>query len=390
MLAWQRLAAACLLLAISPCAFSCRQIIGIEPEVDGSDAGAPGRGESADASQLCQRYCETVMSNCTGEYAAYESTQACLEMCALLPAGDEAKPNYTNTVNCRLARAKEAEFAQDSNCASAGPGGNGVCGSNCEAYCSLSQSICPVQVSDFSPERCVQTCPALKDGLATQTTTDQKGDTVACRFVQLSRAISAADSATRDADCDGASLRSPVCLDDFSQVPSCEALCRFVLVTCQEQEAVYEDLDQCMATCQVLDSGHHGDLTENTVGCRLYRARNAAIDPSAQCPQAGPGGDGHCGASASNQATGNCDSLCRIVHHGCVEQFNAAFEGDEVSCAASCSELEGAGRNSGYSVMSAELGGNNVACRMLHAVRALTDDGASCEAAFGGAPCVAP
>lgn len=65
---------------------------------------------------------------------------------------------------------------------------------------------------------------------------------------------------------------------------------------------------------------------------------------------------------------------------------------DDARCVDECEMLVDAGASNKYSVPAAQKGGNTLKCRILHAVKALTDpesaDASSyCRAAIGEAPC---
>ena len=57
-----------------------------------------------------------------------------------------------------------------------------MCGSNCDAYCSLMQQICPAEFSRLTPS-CESVCAGLSDELAFDVTRDElSGNTVQCRL----------------------------------------------------------------------------------------------------------------------------------------------------------------------------------------------------------------
>src|SRR5688500_18287338 len=121
---------------------ACQSIAGIEDRVlnpaafgEGGD-GSGGEPNVNPATPQCQRYCSDVMSACTAENAVYVDEALCLGVCAQLEPGDPLEP-VGNTVACRARQAAIAKAEPAEHCRAAGPGGDGVCGSDCEAYCEL-------------------------------------------------------------------------------------------------------------------------------------------------------------------------------------------------------------------------------------------------------------
>lgn len=162
-----------------------------------SSAGAAGGGSMpvdpivARASQLCLDYCNTVQTSCTGKSAQYASQIACLAVCEQLPPGT-AGAMAGNTVQCRVGRAKLAATTGEAAnyCFSAGPGGGGVCGSDCEGYCTLMTAKC-TQLGTLS--QCEASCSIVPDLSLPPTNlrydaSQQSGDSLQCRLFHVSAA----------------------------------------------------------------------------------------------------------------------------------------------------------------------------------------------------------
>ena len=58
--------------------------------------------------------------------------------------------------------------------------------------------------------------------------------------------------------------------------------------------APYENMMDCLDTCDTWDAGTTGDTTGNTLACRLYHVGAAADDPNLHCPHASADGGGQC------------------------------------------------------------------------------------------------
>jgi len=198
----------CPLLAL--CAggwLACADLLGFEAaELDplaASPAAAPLLGAiSADAGaapSLCEEYCDSVLAACGPDvdgtsYAVYDSRFTCLYQCLLFAPGGPGD-EMGNSVQCRLNSARVAlQFPGERRtaCPAAGPGGNGVCGSNCEGYCTLMLAECPnafdAVAGGLSPvEACAQSCAATPD-LGGFDTSRIEGNSLQCRLYHLQAA----------------------------------------------------------------------------------------------------------------------------------------------------------------------------------------------------------
>ena len=350
----------------------CASIVGIE---DHTFDAAPV------ASKECVAYCDTVAKGCKGVHELYSTHGACLGTCAKLNPGDDLEP-IGNTVACRK---KEAQRAIDTNepqahCQSAGPGGAPSCGNNCETWCALLQQTCPKEFSAMP--NCPRACAALKDTGTFDLKADYDADTLQCRIQHLCNATAAPQT-----HCGHAALVSTLhCMAPQDKPPDCAEFCRFNLLGCTGDLAVYESNQQCMAVCAALEPGTNGDRVENTMGCRHWHTFNSLIDPASHCAHTAPGGDGHCGIDAVGK-TGNCVSYCVLAEKACGAGFAAKYT-SQTACQLDCStqpDAFGAKLDSKYR-LAAAVSGNTLQCRILYASRALTDDTA-CPSALGQGAC---
>jgi len=369
---------------------ACQSIAGIEERtyVPG-DSGAAGTSADAGDSPECVEYCDTAKAVCQTAMdgtivpggVLYLSDEACLATCRRLL---EADPN---SVACRMRQLNFVDTGEDVQryCANAGPGGNGVCGSNCENYCRLFKDACLEEFEKYAPNSkeddgiavCVSKCEGLTDtGFfdTTKTATgNYLGDTVQCRLVHTCSSM--LDPATH---CSHAEFKAAdKCLDDPKAEPDCEKFCHFEMTECADHP-MYEDETQCKAVCAALDPGEIGDTTQNTVGCRMYHTYNSMIDP-AHCLHTGPGGDGHCG----DRDGGNCESYCGLLEKACKSDFDDTF-GDAATCQTECLKLDGAEYEAGYTINAT---GNNLQCRLLNVSRALSNPNKYCASARGAGSC---
>jgi hypothetical protein len=159
----------------------------------GGSAGNPPDGAGGEDAQppLCERYCTAVMKNCTGQFAVYSGADRCMAVCAALPEGT-AGDEVGGSVQCRLAAAERAPLEVPHYCPIAGPGGNGVCGSNCEGFCRIVNEVCTGANKQFSDdEACAMECAQLADLGTFSTDLDldhYEGPHVQCRLYHASAA----------------------------------------------------------------------------------------------------------------------------------------------------------------------------------------------------------
>lgn len=327
---------------------------------------------------LCQEYCSTVMSNCTGENAVYNSESQCLDICSVFQPGNPNEP-IGNTVACRLNRAQAATLEPAVQCHQAGPGGGGgPCGSDCEAWCTLLETACSTQYQQVAHD-CVNLCEsALIDRKSFHLERDFHGNTVQCRLVHSMVALE-----DPRAHCPHAAfIPTALCV---AEQPSCEDLCHTTQGLCQGELAVWEDEAQCRATCALFELGANNDDAGPSVGCRVYHAHTAAVDhalAALHCSHAGPTGEGVCVAQSGD----NCENYCLILEAACSAHDDwAGREQCVASCGVELADKGASARNPGYAVTRA-LRGDTLYCRVRHAILAL-EDAAECAAAFGGGAC---
>jgi hypothetical protein len=373
----------------------------------------------------CSEYCDGAMDKCRGANAVYPSLEACKAVCEQMDPSDGADRGVNgNTLGCRLDRLRAPDFEVGSDCPAIGPGGNDVCGNNCEAFCSLRRAACgtlqPKEADILKPDYCELACSGLAHPADFDFETDRDSDTLQCRLVYLSEAL-AAPAAAED-NCDASRvLPQPghPCWDgpETPKASDCETYCGAVMKSCTGKYQVYVDEAQCRRICDILPEGEPADTEANTVRCRRYHAFAAFGDPDYHCTHAGPTGDGHCG----DIEQGNCESYCGILSVACPDRFAGAYGDQGASCITSCARaadsspgearrpaLVDAWQNGfsddppapgpRYTVGIAPSSATPLQCRTFHAVRALEEKSRTpqnlesadeCAAAFAdpGSPC---
>ena len=134
-------------------------------ENKGGEGGDEGQHPSDDP---CDEYCDEMQSECTGEAEQYRDRAQCMKICHFFPLGKDGDPD-ANSVACRLKYVKKTEYGLGAEvtgyCRQAGPSGDGKCGTDCEAFCSVMMQVCTEAIAGpnhfASTEDCLATCDAL-------------------------------------------------------------------------------------------------------------------------------------------------------------------------------------------------------------------------------------
>jgi hypothetical protein len=152
----------------------------------------------------CTDYCASIAAACTDHNQEYPHDLACFVSCAALPRDAAMSGNH---LGCRITHAGLAVGDPVTHCPHAGPAGDGVCGTNCESFCSIAASVCPTVYQQFLPD-CATACNAFPGVSAhyTQELGAAGGDTFACRMYRLT--LAALNPTT---ECPNIASVSPTC-----------------------------------------------------------------------------------------------------------------------------------------------------------------------------------
>ncbi|HEX6241016.1 MAG TPA: hypothetical protein VFZ61_08985, partial [Polyangiales bacterium] len=300
---------------------ACKQIAGIEERklnVDGDGGVADASTEIENPTEeQCDEYCSLLGEGCTTETSGVLAYRAdyCKTLCLKLPKAAVATDNKAgHSFECRLDQARSASLLKGdpgegaANCKRAGAGGDGTCGSNCEAYCQLFKDICS-ETPTKPRENCLEECSKLRDDDSTDAdfSFSNSIDTVQCRLTHLG----AASLAAPNDHCEHAAIYLDKYGPCMSATPRCEDYCAFTMNVCndegEEDLRQYVNLQECLNTCNKgyttslppVD-GQSQDKDQDTTACRRYHVYNAMLIDKVHCNHAGPGGDGHCGPICTN------------------------------------------------------------------------------------------
>ncbi len=171
-----------------------------EAEAESSSGGDAG------AIEACEDYCALINDHCEDEVSQYPGTELCASTCANIPQG-AAGDELGNSVACRTFHSVLAAEGPEEHCPHAGPAGDGICGSDCESFCSLAASTCD-ELSPFSgSEDCIAQCEAFPNDVEYSAEVPD-GDNYACRLRHLTLA-----SLQPEIHCSHIATDSPVCFD---------------------------------------------------------------------------------------------------------------------------------------------------------------------------------
>jgi hypothetical protein len=135
----------------------------------------------------------------------YGAAAECMATCMRFPVGTSADSSG-NTLGCRITHANNAAGNANLHCRHAGPGGDAVCGANCEGFCTIVLGSCTGGQQQFGGD--LGTCMTACAGFATAPpyVANATGDNFACRLYHATAA--AANPTTH---CGHVAVASPVC-----------------------------------------------------------------------------------------------------------------------------------------------------------------------------------
>jgi hypothetical protein len=385
---------------------ACNQILGIEVQnerdageqnEEGVDGGGDADIEYGNPSaEECSEYCDTIKATCSANNkAAFAQESYCRGLCPHMQITEDRASAKVNTFDCRLRQVKNAaELGTDNveECKASGAGGADKCGSDCEGYCQLYESVCGKFPGLSRGDTCVSECEKLavdpgKDAVAAF---GSASDTLQCRLAHLGAASSSEDTAL--VHCEHAALAlttkyTPTCVND---TPRCEDFCSLAMNACTGDMKQYDTFQDCVAICSkgltlktALGPEQAIDIDHDTVACRRYHLYNAVKSPDGvHCEHGGPTGDGHCGKI--------CPSYCQMAKAACPTQYAKYVDND--ACEAECNtalEKEGVKDqvDHHYNVSKGKASGAApMQCRVYHLSKAFLAAG-NCAAALGGGEC---
>lgn len=231
----------------------------------------------------CEDYCTEIQATCNGGNAQYASEADCLAACGAMARGANGDTDV-DTLECRLYHLTAAAGDAAGHCAHAGPSGGGFCGSWSTVLCRQVTQSCTGDNAQFASRG---ECDGLmSDVPATGAAGDLAGDTIQCRSAHM-------QVATGDqTHCDHAGFSGGNVCGNW-----CDVYCRDIQAYCTGAQEQYADAATCATACGgFATTGNVGDLTGNTVQCRLEHLKYAD----------GAGAATHCAHAGQASAAGAC------------------------------------------------------------------------------------
>jgi hypothetical protein len=239
----------------------------------------------------------------------------------------------------------------------------------CPEYCDTVLEACPEPYSVYQDRNtCLHVCALLDQGKGTG-----PANTVACRLAQARQAVNVQGS-DKGGFCTAAGPSGGTHCTTNGE-PDCEGYCTIYSQVCSskaEAEPQVSNVPDCIKRCkavQPLPGGQYSafeiehpdnDTQLDTLACRLYYASAAAVDPAANCDNAGLRPAGPCQGDPSADPV--CEQYCQAVDVACPGTFQVYESTDQ--CLAVCrATTPGSKADSG--------GQNTIGCRSSHAFNAL-------------------
>lgn len=242
----------------------------------------------------------------------------------------------------------------------------------CSAYCDLVIEHCPGDTSVYDDrDTCMAVCAAFRPGSPDR----PSGNTLACRFQEARQAAAIRDIAEKRAHCPAAGPGGGDRCVDNTTLPGCDGYCSVYMRVCADISADwgFGSPEECAGKCGAVPPGAayaapSAATSGDTLGCRLYHASAAALDPETHCAAAGLIPADACVGRPPQVPS--CRNFCKSVEIACAGDM-AVYE-SRTQCEKVCEQLRlGSTTDTG--------GEDTVGCRTYHTYNALVvSDTAHC------------
>jgi hypothetical protein len=254
----------------------------------------------------------------------------------------------------------------------------------CDAYCDSMLNECIGPDSQYENRRtCMEVCTLLDKNANYSTATE--GNTIRCRQKALEQASESGDALTdRTMLCAQAGPGGGSGCTAVPTSPNCEGYCALYVLGCGGDsknpfaspdlgDDLAGDQTSCIRKCSAvapMDTNYAfqaGQMSGDTLGCRLYYASAAVVNPDEYCDRAGIRPAGAC---LGKGVEPSCDSFCLALDTACQDDL-AVYESIP-QCKAVCEATKAGTKQS-------TTPDNTIGCRTAHAFNALLiDDEAHC------------
>ncbi|HEY8040984.1 MAG TPA: hypothetical protein VIF15_14360 [Polyangiaceae bacterium] len=149
--------------------------------------------------------------------------------------------------------------------------------------------------------------------------------------------------------------------DDGGAALTCQYYCDTIMQNCPPDTANGEYLtaDVCLKMCPAFEPNSTiADTADDTLGCRIFNAQQAASTPDVSCRFAGPLGGGHCGTNA-------CADFCSLDVTYCdgTNGKPLVYPGGLADCQTACTGFPYLVVDAGDTTLQAS---NTLNCRLWH------------------------
>jgi hypothetical protein len=246
----------------------------------------------------------------------------------------------------------------------------------CGEYCDSMFNECTGPNQQYEDRRtCVDVCTLLDENA--NHSTAKEGNTVACRLSALRDAAASGSAPTdRSMLCAQAGPGGGATCTARPRSPDCEGYCALYVLACGGDSTnpfaglglgddQAGDQSECIDKCSAVEpmavdyAAQAGKTSGDTLGCRLYFASAAVVDPAANCDRAGIRPSGACLGKGSEPS---CPAFCRALTTACVGDL-AVYENAR-QCEAVCNATEPGAKQAIATV-------DTIGCRSAHAFNAL-------------------
>jgi len=249
----------------------------------------------------------------------------------------------------------------------------------CHDYCELEAKYCTGLFSQYdTPQACLETCLAIDQNANGSQLVS--GNTIACRekFLDQARRVQGAQTDLQTA-CSRSGPGGGDTCTMTPNAPDCEGYCAIYRSACKGDSSnpfigVIPNFPkdnggtqtECIQKCQGIPAmpapgytAEAGRASGDTLGCRLYYATNALLDPKSYCDYAGIRPSAACEDDAAQPS---CDNFCLALDTACTGDL-AVYESPE-QCQSVCKATAPGVKDSIETL-------DTIACRTAHAFNAL-------------------
>jgi hypothetical protein len=138
---------------------------------------------------------------------------------------------------------------------------------------------------------------------------------------------------------------------------SCRAYCRTMGANCSGANQAYTSINTCELVCATYETGVAGEQSNDSLACRITRAKDTTTNPATTCPKAG---------ALATECTEPCAAFCAQASTLCkpLGLFNYASVAECKTACATWPYVKAGGVGPGGDLVFSN--GNTLNCRLYH------------------------